>query len=284
MRNLCIFASFLCSLMRKIVANILIFSVLSLIFACSNYDKLVKSTNLEKKYEYALKYYEKGNYSKALPLFEELASVYRGTSKAEKILFYYSYTNYNMGDYVLAGYHFKNFAKTYPASEHAEECAYMTAYCYYLNSSPYTLDQSDTKEAIKEFQLFVNQYPKSLRVASSNEMIDKLRGKLEKKVYEIAKQYYNIGDYKAAMYSFKNILNDFPDTRYREELSFLIVKSGYLLAVNSIESKKEERLTSAIAAYQNFVDVFPKSPYLREAESIYESALKMKERLKTKNS
>lgn len=270
--------------MRKIAYKILIFSVLTLVFSCSKYDKLVKSTDLDKKHEAAMKYYDKGNYAKALTLLEELVSVYRGTAKAESILFYYSYTNYNMGDYVLAGYHFKNFTKTYPHSDHAEECAYMTAYCYYLNSSPYTLDQMDTREAIKEFQSFVNQYPKSLRVASSNEMIDKLRYKLEKKAYEIAKQYYNISDYKAAIYSFKNILNDYPDTQYREELSFLIIKSGYLLAVNSIESKKDERLQSTITAYQNFVDVFPKSPYIKEAESIYGSALRMKERVKTKHS
>ena len=272
--------------MQQIVKKIVLLSVLALFFSCSKYDKLVKSTDLDKKYEAAMKYYDKGNYAKALTLFEELVSVYRGTAKAEGILFYYAYTNYNMGDYILAGYHFKNFSKTYPNSTHSEECAYMTAYCYYLNSSPYTLDQLDTKEAIKEFQSFVNQYPKSLRVASSNEMIDKLRAKLEKKAYEIAKQYYNIGDYKATIYSFKNILNDYPDTPYREELSFFIIKSGYLLAINSIESKKEERLTSAINAYQSFVDVFPNSSYLKEAESIYESALRMKEKVKvkTKNS
>ena len=270
--------------MKKIINSVFIFSVLTLGFSCSKYDKLVRSTDLDKKYEMAIKYYDKGNYTKALTLFEELVSVYRGTAKAESILFYYSYTNYNLGDYILAGYHFKNFTKTYPSSVHAEECSYMTAYCYYLNSSPYTLDQGDTKEAIKEFQSFINRHPKSLRVSSSNEMIDKLRGKLEMKAYEIAKQYYKISDYKAAIHSFKSMFNDYPDTKYREELSFLIIKSGYLLAINSIETKKEERLKAAIDAYQSFVDVFPKSSYLGEAESIYESALKMKEKLKIKNS
>lgn len=269
--------------MKKNACKILIFSALFAIFSCSDYNKLLKSTDLDKKYEAAIRYYDKGNYAKAEPLLEELVSVYRGTAKAESILFYYAYANYNMGDYILAGYHFKNFTKTYPNSEHAEECAYMTAYCYYLNSSPYTLDQGDTKEAIKEFQSFVNQYPKSLRVASANEMIDKLRGKIERKVYEIAKQYYNISDYKAAIYSFKNLLNDFPDTKYREELSFLIVKSGYLLAINSIDSKKGERLKTTVSAYESFVAAFPKSSYIKEAESIYSSALKMKEKLKIKN-
>jgi outer membrane protein assembly factor BamD len=263
---------------------LLIFSALLVISSCSKYDKLVKSTDLDKKYEAAMKYYEKGNYVKAITLLEELVSVYRGTAKAETILFYYAYTNYNLGDYILASYHFKNFVKTYPNSGHAEECAYMAAYCYYLNSPPYSLDQTDTRAAMREFQSFVNQYPKSLRLSGANEIIDKLRAKLEKKSYEIAKLYYHIGDYKASIYAFKNVLNDFPDTKYREELSYLIIKSSYLFAINSIDSKKEERLKSTIEAYHNFVDNFAQSSYAKDAESIYESAVKMKEKIKTKAS
>ena len=119
---------------------------------------------------------------------------------------------------------------------------------------------------------------------SINEIIDKLRTKLEKKAYEIAKQYYNLSDYKASIYSFTNVLKDFPDTKYREELNFLIIKSNYLLAINSIEAKKEERLKATIDAYLKFVDTFPKSEYLQSAESIYENALKMKEKLKPQTS
>lgn len=252
--------------------------------ACSNYDKLVKSADIDKKYEAALKYYEKENYVKALTLLEELVSVFKGTAKAESILFYYAYTNYNLGDYILASYHFKNFVRTYPNSVHAEECAYLTAYCYYLTSPTYSLDQEDTQSAIQEFQSFVNTYPQSLRVASANEMLNKLRNKLEKKAFEISKQYYNIGDYKASSYAFKNMLNEFPDTQYREEISYLIVKSNYLLAINSIESKKDERLKATIDSYQSFVDRFTSSGYLKEAESIYESALKLREKTKSKTS
>ena len=268
--------------MNKFKNIILIISILSIITSCNKYDRLIKSADIDKKYEAAMKYYEKGNYVKAINLFEELVSVYRGTAKAESILFYYAYTNYNLGDYILAAYHFKNFVRTYPNSVHAEECAYMAANCYYLTSPTYSLDQTDTKSAIKEFQLFVNQYPQSLRLASANEIVDKLRAKLEKKSYEIAKNYYHTEFYQAAVCSFKNMLVDFPETKHREELSFLIIKSNYLYAINSIESKKEERLKASIDAYLSFVDVFSNSGYLKEAESIYESALKMKERLKLK--
>lgn len=257
---------------------ILVVFTLSL-FSCSEYNKLLKSNDLDKKYEMAIKYYDKGDYVKTLTLMEELIPLYRGTARAETTMFYYSYANFEMGDYVLAGYHFKNFVRTFPTSIKAEECAYMNAYCYYLNSSSYSLDQEDTKAAIREFQAFVNAYPKSSRIKDCNETLDKLRAKLERKAYEIAKQYYNIGDYKASVVAFGNVMKDYPGTAYTEELSFLTIKSYYMLARNSIESKKEERLNLAIESYVKFADSYPKSEYIREAETIYDNCLKLKNKL-----
>jgi len=247
--------------------------------SCSEYSKLLKSTDLEKKYAMALKYYEKGDYIRCVTLLEELIPLYKGTDKSENIMFHYAYANFEMGDYALAGYHFKTFARSFPSSTHAEECAYMNAYCYYLSSSSFTLDQEDTKAAIKEFQSFVNQYPGSTRIKDCNETLDKLRGKLEKKSYEIAKQYYSIGDYKASVVAFGNTLKDFPETQYREELSFLIIKSYFLLAKNSVDLKKEERLNLSIESYIKFVDNYPKSEYIKEAESVYDQALKLKAKI-----
>ncbi len=209
----------------KTIKNIsFIILVSCLLFSCSEYNKLLKSSDLDKKYEMALKYYDKGDYDRAVALLEELMPLYRGTAKAENILYYYAYSNYKLGDYILAGYHFKNFSRTYPNSARAEETAYMNAYCYSLNSPSYTLDQTDTREAIKEFQLFINQYPQSTRINECNVTVDRLRAKLEKKAYDISKQYYYINDYKAAIVSFANVVKDFPETKYREELSFLIIK------------------------------------------------------------
>lgn len=238
------------------------------------FNKLVKSTDIDAKYAAAVKYFKKEDYTKALTLFEELMSVFRGTAKAEEVHYYYAYCNYNLDDYIVAGYHFRNFVKTFPGSIHTEECAYMNAYCFYLSSPTYSLDQVDTKLAIKEFQRFTNQYPKSTRIAECNTMLDKLRGKLERKSYENAMLYYNMVDYKAAVVAFGNHTKDFPESKHVEELNYLTIKSYYLLALNSIESKKQERFKAAVDTYLKYVDTFPKGGYLKEAEMIYSSALK----------
>ena len=257
---------------------IIAFVVVTLIGGCSEFSKVKKGTDLDKKYDLAVKYFDKGDFVKSSMLLEELMTLYKGTARGENVYYYYAQCTFEQGDYSLAQYYFKNFVKTYPLSTRAEECAYMNARCYYLSSPVYSLDQSDTKSAIREFQLFINQYPQSNRIKECNELIDKLREKLEKKSYENVKQYYRIGDYKASVVAFNSTLKDFPDSRYREELMFLIVKSNYLLAINSIESKKPERLKTTIDAYFKFIDTFQKSIYLKEAESVYSDALKQQQK------
>lgn len=193
--------------------------------------------------------------------------------------YYYTWSEYYLGDYILSQYHFKNFTRQFPASPHAEECYFMNAYCYFLTSANYKLDQTSTKNAIKEFQSFVDTYPESARIDSCNHVIDKLRFKLEKKDYEITKQYFKLDDWKAAIVATKNFIKEYPSSNYNEEMYLMMIKSYYLLAINSVHSKKAERLDGAIENYVKFVDLYPKSSYLSDAESIYEDAKRIKEKL-----
>ena len=132
-------------------------------------------------------------------------------------------------------------------------------------------------------QLFVNKYPNSTRLEECNKLLDEMRSKLELKAFENAKLYYFLQDYKAAVVAFGNVIKDFPDSKYREEMMYLTLKCNYLLAVNSIETKKEERIKATLDSYTKFIDAFPNSNELKPAESIYDSAMKMKNKLnKTK--
>ena len=155
----------------------------------------------------------------------------------------------------------------------------MNAFCYYLNSPNYKLDQSYTKNAIKEFQAFIDTYPQSSRLDTCNILIDKLREKLERKDYEIIKQYYKLSDWKASIVASKNFIKEYPSSNYNDEMYFLIIDSYYTLALNSIHSKKEERLNGAIENYVKFLDLYPKSLYLSRAENIYNSSKRFKDKL-----
>lgn len=241
-----------------------------LLGSCSEYQKVLKSTNAEYKFTKAVEYYDAGQYNRAYPLFDELLTIYRGSSKAELVYYYYAQTNFQLQDYILAAYHFKNFQKTFPNSDKAPDAAFMVGYCYYLESPVFSLDQTYTYKAINELQLFANTHPDSERLYECNELISELRQKLEKKSVEVAKLYYDTRNYQAAVVAFNNTLNDYPGTKYRKEALYLRLKSAYELARNSVESKKLQRFIESQTAYFELVERYPDSKEARNANEMYE--------------
>lgn len=258
------------------------FSLLILLSSCK-FQKILKSGSIDEKYETAVKLYTQKDYSRALQLFDQLAGVMRATDKAQKISYYYAYCYYNQKDYTMASYYFKRYTTNYPNSPEAEECLFMSAYCNFLSSPEYSLDQTITYEALKDFQLFTNSYPTSKRVSECNDLMDKLREKLEHKDYKMARLYYRMEDYAAAIQGLNNILKEYPDTPHKEEILFLVFKSYHKFAKESIEHKKKERHTKAISSYKEFVAQYPESKFLSEAADLNERSRKELETLYQKD-
>ncbi|MFS2188619.1 outer membrane protein assembly factor BamD [Mucilaginibacter sp. Mucisp84] len=250
-----------------LLASVLAIVIITLGSCKSKYEKLKASNDYAKKYQEAIKYYNKKDYNKALGLFEVLVERYRGREGAEDLFYYYAFTYYKQKDYTSARYHFKTFADTYPSSPRAEECRFFSAYCYYLDSPIYSLDQDNTLKAIDALQLFINLYPKSDRVAEASKLIQNLRDKLETKAYANAKLYLTISDYQSAVIAFNNALRDYPDTKYGEEMEYLIVKAQYQYAYHSFETKQEDRFNQAIAYADQFAEKYPNSKYLHETQA-----------------
>jgi len=222
---------------------------------------------MEAKYLAAVNYYEKERYYQALQLFEELITVFRGTVKAEDTYYYYCQCYFETGEYTVAAYHYNNFHQTFPNSPRAEEALFKNAYCYYLDSPPVSLDQKNTMDAIRQFQLFINRYPKSEKVQNSNELIDELRFKLETKDFLNAKLYFKTGNHKAAIVAFQNVIKDYPASVYKEESLYFIVKATYMYASQSISAKQVERYKLTMEHYYKLLDAYPSGKFLTEAET-----------------
>jgi outer membrane protein assembly factor BamD len=144
----------------------------------------------------------------------------------------------------------------------------MNAYCYFLDSPVSSLDQTNTYTAIKEMQLFINLYPESARLDEANKLIDQLRAKLQRKDLDIASLYLKMKLYEAAIYSYNNVLKDYPDTEYKEEILFSIFKSNFNFAENSIVSKQLERYQSAQDAYNELMFQYPDTKYMKDVNSM----------------
>lgn len=271
--------------MKKFVYILLLVLAVS---SCSEYQKALKSEDLKTKIDLATQLYESGKFLKAGKLFDQVIPKYRGKPQAERLVFMSAMCSYQIKDYAISGYHFQRFENGYPASDKAEEASFLSAKSYYQLSPVYSKEQAETNEALEKLQLFVNKYPDSEYLGEANQLIKELDYKLEKKAFEIAKQYNKIAyfessDYEAAIKAFDNFLVEFPGTSFREEAMFYRLDSAYKLAINSVKSKKEERLGIAMGYYNTFHKYYPNSDRTEEVDKMNEEMQTQLEQLITKS-
>lgn len=253
----------------------LLIATLVLLGSCSKHDKLVKGTNAELQYTTALELYEKGKYRRAQELLERCSNFYRVTKRADTVGFYLANCYFHLHDYVLAGYGFNQVYEVYPRSVFAEEAMFMSAYSLFKASPRPDLDQAYTKKSINGFELFLQTYPNSDRKVEANKWLKELYNKLLTKEYKAAKMYYHQRNYRASVQALRSSLEKYPTTPYREEQLYMLAKSSYLLAKNSIEAKKKTRYQHAVDDYLSFVSEFPESKYGREASGYYEKSMRI---------
>ena len=251
---------------------ILLSAVLFYLTACTGYEKVLKSNDFKWKYREAVNYYKSQDYIRAATLFDQIATVFRGTDLADSVYFLQAMSYFHQRDYLLSGHYFRTFAQTYGGSSFVEQADFMSAFCYYLSSPRPELDQSTTVQAIQAFQLFLIKYPGTERKEEVTGYLNELREKLVEKSYLSAKLYYQLSDYKASIVALNNSLLKYPDSEHREEIMFMLVKSSYMLADNSVLTKKKDRFQDTIDEYYSFAAEFPESKYIREAKRYYRFA------------
>lgn len=139
--------------------------------------------------------------------------------------------------------------------------------CAVENSPEPSLDQSETELALNELQLFVNRYPQSSLVDTCNIVMDKLRFKLETKDVLNVRLYQRTENYRAATMAASSFLESYPISTYREEVAAILLRNSYLLTINSISTKLQERIEETRERYADFLAEFPESSYLREFDS-----------------
>jgi outer membrane protein assembly factor BamD len=247
---------------------LVLFAIVLFLTSCSEYQKALKSEDVEVKFASATKMYDAKKYGKAIRLFEQIAPAFKGKPSAEKMFYMYSQSLYKTEQYYLAGYQFESFVASYPKSEKIEEASFLGAKSFTFLSPVYSLDQTDTYKAVDKLQNYIDTYPEGQNFAEANLLVKNLREKLEKKAYENAIIYNTISDYKAAMVAFDNFIINFPGTPYKEKALYYKLDSAFLLAINSIPSKMKERLENAKLAYTSLIKFKADTEYKTKADEM----------------
>ncbi|SEM60282.1 outer membrane protein assembly factor BamD [Chryseobacterium taichungense] len=260
--------------MKKYILGL--FAVAVVASCVSKQEKAMKSADKNLILKTANENFAKKKWKNALALYDRLTNLVAGTDDFPNVAFNTAYANYYDKNFRLAGNQFKNFSVNFPKDPRAEEAAYMAALCYYEGSMDYNLDQSTTQSAIAQLQEFLNNYANSERAKNINTLIDELSYKLEFKAYENAKQYYKMGEYKAANVAFENVLEDFPSTKLRPQIYDYILKSRYELANKSVYDLKDERIESALAFTKQVEKEMPNTDLAKTAIDLREKLEKEK--------
>lgn len=240
--------------------------------SCSEYQKVLKAEDIAPKFKMGEELYNAEKYSKAIRLFAQIAPQYRGKPQAQKLMYMYAQCFYKTKDFYTANHRFERFADNYSKSEKLEEASFLGAKSYYMLSPIYSKDQSETALGIEKLQTFINLFPNSEYSDEANKLIKELDFKLEKKAFEIAKQYNKIAnrstEHEAAIKSVDNFIFDFPGSSLREDALYWRFDSAYKLAMNSVEYKKEVRLQQAKEYYTAFKKKYTDSKHIETIDNM----------------
>ena len=248
--------------------------VVALTAGCSQYSKLLKSTDNDLQYRTALEYMEAEKYQKALTLFEKVRMYYLNSNRADSIMFYTGLAFYKMGDFERSADLFDGFRKNNDRSPFLEEAEYMYAKGFYYSSPEADRDQTATMQAITAISEYLARYPGSQKREALEADLVELGQKLRDKAFLNARTYYKIGRYRSAIVALQNALDDYPDSPHREEILYMMAKSSYEYAHNSLVDRQRDRYLDMMDYYLSYISEFPEGKYARELGRLNDNAKK----------
>ena len=157
---------------------------------------------------------------------------------------------------VLAINEFREFLSYYPTNPRADYAQYKLGMAHFRQMRGPQRDQTETREAVREFQLFVDRYPNSSLLPEVRTKLREARDRLSESDYLVGYFYYRQRWYRGAIARFKQLLEQDPGYTGRDAVYYYL---GEALVKNNQE-------VEALPVYERLVSEFEKSEYLAEAQ------------------
>lgn len=224
----------------------------------------------EEHFQYAKEIFDDEDYFEAENEFRIITMRYSGTPITDDAQFYLAETYFEKEEYLIASSEYARLIRDLPQSPYVEQASFKVALCY-LNLSPRPeLDQKYTEKAIREFELFITDYPSSKLVSGAKKYIIELKTKLAEKLLENAYIYYKLDAFDSAMMYINLLLERYYDTNvvknalyqkglvYLDQENFSMVKD-ILIKLKSIgaEDEYEDLMEDYVPEYEAFFDELP---------------------------
>ncbi len=236
---------------------------------CSGSGRLRYDTP-EEAFDKGKEYFDTEKYSRAVEYFQGTFDFGRTHAYAADAQFLMARSYHLKGDYLLAANEYQRFMQLYRADPRVEEAEFEYAMTLYERAPKYERDQTDTRRAVDQFQVFIDRYPTSERVATADSLIRIQREKLALKQFEGAKLYEKRELFEAAALTFDSVFDRYPDTSWSDDALLGSIRNLIQFSRVSVDYKRGERYQEAYEHYQTLVQIFPDSPVTAEAKRLIE--------------
>lgn len=247
-------------MLKKLKILLLILCIVVLTNCSSSVD--TSKFSVDEYFNYAMQLYNEEDYEAAIQEFQNFLLQYSGSAYNDDAQFYYAMTYFKRGQYLLSAYEFSKLIRNIPASPFVSEAQFMLAECYYQLAPPYQLEQSYTKKAIEEFQVFIDFFPADKRVEEAEKKIKELTERLAEKEYQSGLIYEKMEYERAAIKYYAFVADTYHDTKFAPISLYRKIQ---------LEIKKGMKI-EAIADINTFLNRYPNNEYVNDIKK-FESQL-----------
>jgi len=258
--------------LHRLCVRSVVIAIAVLVGACSGSGRL-RYDSPQEAYEKGVQLYDDGKYDRAAEYFRGTFDFGRTHEYAADAQLYLARSYAANGDLLLAANEYSRFVQIYRGDPRAAEAEYELSMTYYRRSPGYQLDQTDTKKAIEQMQLFIDRYPTDERVPEATDRIRELREKLAHKRHSSAFLYERRGLYEAAALEFESVFDDYPGSSWADDALYGAMRNYMLFSDRSIRARQPERLAKVLGIYERLSQIFPNSPHLSDARRLYDEAV-----------
>lgn len=162
----------------------------------------------------------------------------------------------NSGSYVYAQNEYREFLAFYPTNPRADYAQMQLGMVHFNQMLNPQRDQTETKEAIREFQTFVDRYPNSPLLPEVKTRLREARDRLSDWDLQVGNFYLSIRLYMSAEERYRYILQNDPEYTRKDSLYFHLAEA----------LEKAEKKAEALPYYERLVKEYEQSEHLVEAK------------------
>jgi outer membrane protein assembly factor BamD len=163
----------------------------------------------------------------------------------------------NAASYVYAQNEYREFLAFYPTNPRADYAQMQLGMVHFNQMLSPQRDQIETREAIKEFQVFVERYPNSKLITQVKQRLREARDRLSDADLEVANFYLSVRHYAGAEPRYRHILETDPEYTRRDSVYFHLAET--------LEKWGANRIAEALPYYERLIREFEQSEHLEEA-------------------